>query len=188
MADEKWYTITLDKDGNEQSAVSHITYNGAKVYHDKCVEARKEFASQDSTKPTSETEYFKVFVYGTLKRGQGNHHLLKDSQFLGKAHTKFKWAMINNSNGSFPYLLQTLRHGEHVQGEVFKVNRATLTRLDILEGTPKHYRRAKLDVNYNDGGSEKGVITYVKVHITQEDLQQPKLKEWVSGLKALADK
>jgi hypothetical protein len=29
-----------------------------------------------------------VFVYGTLRRGQGNHYLLNPSQFIGMAKTK----------------------------------------------------------------------------------------------------
>ena len=79
----------------------------------------------------------KVFVYGTLKRGHGNHVLLRGSDFLGPSFSK--------SPGT-----------TRVIGELYNVDELTLNHLDMLEGHPTWYKREQINVDYisNEGEME----------------------------------
>ena len=96
----------------------------------------------------------KVFVYGTLKRGYWNHHLLETSEFLGDAITIDKY--LFHSEG-IPYMMRPTAiqvkdknlvfHLGLVTGELFQVTEQTvLSSLDRLEGHPSMYRRQDLQV------------------------------------------
>lgn len=80
----------------------------------------------------------KVFVYGTLKQGFGNHEILGDSKYLFSTKLNLKYAMIDT--GSFPALVPSNKtHG--IFGEVYDVSLETLEELDWLEGVPHLYKR-----------------------------------------------
>ena len=81
----------------------------------------------------------RVFVYGTLLRGQGNHHLLKTARYEGQARTRAAYRM--HSLGGFPGVVAVTDGPEAIEGEVYFVDAATLARLDRLEGHPRFYRR-----------------------------------------------
>ncbi|MBM6619636.1 gamma-glutamylcyclotransferase family protein [Bacillus suaedaesalsae] len=71
-----------------------------------------------------------VFVYGTLRKGERNHHFLKDAVFVSEDC----WTdgiMIDTGKG-YPALLPT--DTKKVVGELYKVNLLELTKLDYLEG------------------------------------------------------
>ena len=73
----------------------------------------------------------KLFVYGTLKRGHGNHRaFLKDARFLGEAKTHRKmWGLVDL--GAFP----AMTYDElQVEGEVYEVSPSQLASIDSLEG------------------------------------------------------
>jgi len=78
----------------------------------------------------------RVFVYGTLRRGFGNHRLLAGARFLGEARTARAYRMV--SLGGCPGMLAGT---SRVVGEVYEVDDETLLRLDRLEGHPYMYRR-----------------------------------------------
>lgn len=88
-----------------------------------------------------------VFVYGTLKKGYGNHRLLAQSMFVGKAITEPNFTMLHL--GGFPGIVQSGDTAIH--GEVYRVSNATLTQLDRLEGHPTFYERKPLMVTGMDG-------------------------------------
>jgi gamma-glutamylcyclotransferase (GGCT)/AIG2-like uncharacterized protein YtfP len=74
----------------------------------------------------------RVFVYGTLKRSQGNYrHFLSDQIFVGSAITVPRYSMIA---GGYPVLLDVDGNRSDVVGEVFDVDDMALQRLDGLEG------------------------------------------------------
>lgn len=95
-----------------------------------------------------------IFVYGTLKRGFGNHRLLNGCDFVGEAKTKAgEFTMI--ALGGFPGMIETPK-GERpegtVSGEIYEVTDSEdLRRLDGLEGHPDWYRRTQVTV-YNAEG------------------------------------
>jgi gamma-glutamylaminecyclotransferase len=84
----------------------------------------------------------KVFVYGTLMKGEGNHSLLdnKFSEYIGPAITKRGYTLYNL--GSFPGVIE--KGTSAVLGEVYEVCAFTLSRLDYLEGHPHFYKRKKV--------------------------------------------
>ena len=82
----------------------------------------------------------RVFVYGTLRRGGRNHHLLASSRFLTGARTEPAFELVEM--GGYPAMVPG--GGTRVVGEVFEVNLPTLARLDLLEEVPEFYRRVEL--------------------------------------------
>ncbi|UOF79326.1 gamma-glutamyl cyclotransferase [Caudoviricetes sp.] len=77
-----------------------------------------------------------IAVYGSLKKGFGNHRLLKSSEFLGTGETFPVFKMISLTN--YPGLLD----GEDsIEVEVYEVDDATFRALDLLEGYPSFYNR-----------------------------------------------
>lgn len=88
----------------------------------------------------------KVFVYGTLKKGHGNHRLLRNAEFLGRAYVEGPWKMTNL--GAFPAVIPSTERAR-VFGEVYLVNTEILASLDILEGYPHFYTRTKVETPYS---------------------------------------
>lgn len=81
----------------------------------------------------------KVFVYGTLKTGYHNNHLLN-----GFTPTPAIAHHIDLHRGpGFPFA--TRGTGTAV-GEVYHIDKLTLQRLDRLEGHPAFYKREKTKV------------------------------------------
>ena len=72
-----------------------------------------------------------VFVYGTLKKGQGNHGLLErnKARFLGQVLTDPKYTMIKPCP-SWPGVIKG--GNTRILGEVYEVD--SLNPLDYLEG------------------------------------------------------
>jgi gamma-glutamylcyclotransferase (GGCT)/AIG2-like uncharacterized protein YtfP len=85
----------------------------------------------------------RVFVYGTLKKGHGNHVLLRESEYQGAAQAPPGFRMV--SLGGFPGVVEG--EGE-VHGEVYLVNDNTMERLDRLEGFPSFYSRTLIPTPY----------------------------------------
>ena len=81
-----------------------------------------------------------VFVYGTLKRGHGNHRLLEASRFVGEAVSASACYAMHDC--SFPILVDEPLGGR-VMGELYAVDRRTLRSLDMLEGHPQMYCRRR---------------------------------------------
>lgn len=87
-----------------------------------------------------------VFVYGTLKRGHGNNHLLIKSEFIGEARTKESYALFQSG---IPFCVpKNFTDAEcfPVTGELWGVDDHTLNCLDSLEGHPDFYTRQLITV------------------------------------------
>jgi gamma-glutamylaminecyclotransferase len=72
-----------------------------------------------------------LFVYGTLKRGLGNHHLIADQDFLGDVVTEALYRVIDL--GPYPGLVVDPDSGVAVQGELWAVDAQCLAALDEFE-------------------------------------------------------
>jgi len=84
-----------------------------------------------------------VFVYGTLKRGGSNHHLMARQKFLGAARTPPGFRLYDL--GGHPGMIQKPDDRAGVIGEVWSVDAACLVQLDVLEGTAEGlYRRVPI--------------------------------------------
>ena len=88
-----------------------------------------------------------LFVYGTLRRGCRNHHLLRSAEFVGKAHTKKRFALYSTN---IPYVIKWMAVSPII-GEVYRVDAFLLAALDVHEGHPYWYRRERVAVVLDDG-------------------------------------
>ena len=103
----------------------------------------------------------KVFVYGTLMKGHGNHgYYLSQSEFLGKGEvTGYALYAVSSFPGIVP------EGGEKVKGEVYIVDRDTLKRLDSLESEGSLYLRKQVEVLID--GQIVQAWTYIWNHETK---------------------
>jgi len=84
-----------------------------------------------------------VFVYGTLRIGHSNHHLLKEAYCYGTGSTDASYAMYLVSG--YPYVTSSEARYPIV-GELFAVDDDTLKTLDSMEGHPRYYERRETPV------------------------------------------
>lgn len=85
-----------------------------------------------------------VFVYGTLKRGEKNHHLLENpnngvAKYLYKAVTPDRYPCVLGTRYNIPFMLNKPGQGVYVMGEMFEVDDKMLAKLDELEGVADGY-------------------------------------------------
>lgn len=81
-----------------------------------------------------------VFVYGTLLRGEVNHRLLQDAEWVGEHRTEPRFSLVRL--GAYPGLIAGGRTA--VRGELYRVDQAGLRALDVLEDYPRLYDRRLL--------------------------------------------
>ena len=90
------------------------------------------------SRPELAQEWQLVFVYGSLKRGETNHHWLEGASWQGEAELG---GVVLHDLGPFPMAVI----GEDIAlGEVYAVEACGLARLDELEGYPRLYDRQEL--------------------------------------------
>lgn len=87
-----------------------------------------------------------VFVYGTLKRGEANHHWLAEARFGGRRRLE---GVRLHDLGPYPMAVPAEDAGI-VHGELYTVDAAGLAGLDRLEDVPDEYERRRLRLC--DGG------------------------------------
>lgn len=110
----------------------------------------------------------KVFVYGSLRKGYGNHdRLMKKAQFLREAETKPEYTLV--SLGAFPAMIKGTTA---IKGELYSVGLQTLAQLDILEGHPDFYKRTVIKLS-----DETDCFTYIyQLPIEEKVLQNFTIK------------
>jgi len=118
-----------------------------------------------------------LFVYGSLKKGFDNHHLLsKHAKRIGKAITMGKFGMFEDSFGNYPYLISVPQMRIH--GELYEIHRKELLeKLDRFEGYPEYYERKKILVKTHRGTVR--AFVYIRPSTTMPQGQKP-LREWES--------
>lgn len=96
-----------------------------------------------------EDTVFRIAVYGTLKRGYSNHHLLMRARFLGTDHLN---SIVLYDLGPYPGAVEQSSQGVLV--EVYEVDERTFARVDALEGynaqAPEHglYTRHRMETRH----------------------------------------
>lgn len=84
-----------------------------------------------------------VFVYGSLRKGFGNHGRLKTAEFIGYGKTVSNgWTMLDL--GAFPGVVPGGK--THIFGEIYRCDRECWDGLDSLEGYPSLYNRECVEV------------------------------------------
>lgn len=83
----------------------------------------------------------KVLVYGSLKKGFGNHGCLSGATFINDATTvDSTYSMI--SLGGFPGVING---NKFIQGEMYACDTDVMRRLDQLEGNGSFYTREEVE-------------------------------------------
>lgn len=127
-----------------------------------------------------------VFVYGTLKRGQPNHHWLTadpaeadhgTATLVGTGRTLRKYPLIVGTRYNIPFLLDQPGTGHLLHGEVYAIDAAKLAHLDVLEDYPSFYGREQQQIelltrvadNGGDGSQDSSDDRYTN---TQNDMEK----------------
>ncbi|XP_003737005.1 putative gamma-glutamylcyclotransferase CG2811 isoform X2 [Galendromus occidentalis] len=127
----------------------------------------------------------RIFVYGTLKSGEPNAHLMVDSTlgkatFVGKAETVRKFPLLIASRFNVPYLLYKPGTGHRIIGEVYDVDDKLLQFLDEFENHPNYYLRQQEDVEFElDKRIEKAWV-YMMMNFRDELLQKSLMANYSS--------
>ena len=126
-----------------------------------------------------------VFVYGTLRTGGSNFHLLEGSKYLGYAQTTSSNYILRRGR-SFPIVKKSkLSYAGKIEGEVFAVDALTMCELDRLEGNNTFYTREEVFVTLDeqsyklkDGKTGKPIVKAWIYLIPEDDTS---FDEWFLG-------
>lgn len=117
-----------------------------------------------------------VFVYGTLRHGQGNWDwaLKNKSDMIGYAYTPGEMYTLGGFPGVILPTTDDRANGKTVRGEVFACDDETLRVLDRLEGEGRMYHRRTVAVTYtslvtNDPEPPTNVFIYEYGRIPSRD-------------------
>lgn len=93
----------------------------------------------------------RVFVYGTLKKGQPNYkHMINTAKglakFQGRGRTVEKYPLVIAGKYNIPYMLNIPGTGHHIAGEIYSVDEQMLQFLDEFEGCPDMYQRTLMRI------------------------------------------
>jgi gamma-glutamylaminecyclotransferase len=94
----------------------------------------------------------RLFVYGTLRRGEVAHGELRGARLLAATKTIAAYELVDL--GEYPALVE--RGTDHVVGEVYEVDPDLLRTLDAYEDVPELYERKP--VRLIDGEAEGYVL------------------------------
>lgn len=86
----------------------------------------------------------RVFVYGSLRRGQMYHRLVAQVRELGTHITEPIFTMLDL--GPYPGVLTG--GDTAIVGEVLALDKQTLLRIDALEDCPHSYQRISIDTRF----------------------------------------
>ncbi len=82
----------------------------------------------------------RLFVYGTLLRGEDNHGQVRGARFITEARTEACYRLVEM--GGYPALLEA--GDTAIAGEIYEVDDALLADLDAFEDVPELYERKPL--------------------------------------------
>lgn len=110
---------------------------------------------------------YHVFVYGTLRCHESNHHLLKNAKCL--CRQAWTNGILYDTGYGYPGLLASAT--KRVYGEVYKVNEEQLKQLDLLEGYEEGgknnlYKRITQTIYTDSGQVEAFVYLYLQARDT----------------------
>ncbi|XP_056287618.1 gamma-glutamylaminecyclotransferase-like isoform X1 [Pseudoliparis swirei] len=97
----------------------------------------------------------RVFIYGTLKKGQPNFYRLFDAangkaEFLASACTTQRYPLVIAGEHNIPFLLNLPGQGYRVHGEIYEVDDKMLRSLDDFEDVPAMYQRTRVTLEVKE--------------------------------------
>jgi gamma-glutamylaminecyclotransferase len=127
-----------------------------------------------------------VFVYGTLKKGLGNHGVLGNAVYIDEAVTNSR--EFTMFDGGFPFVSDSFfENNGSIVGELYEThNPEILANLDRLEGVPYLYVKKLVDVTTLQGFkyqatmyvASPGSNERLKEKAPMEPLGRSQLLEW----------
>jgi gamma-glutamylaminecyclotransferase len=104
----------------------------------------------------------RVFVYGTLKQGFRNHHVISGKRLAGEFLTVEAFPLVVIGEFGLPWLVHQPGSGHRVSGQVFEVDDDGLASMDVLERVrdPGWYTRRALRVAGSAGGEPFDAMAY----------------------------
>jgi gamma-glutamylaminecyclotransferase len=82
----------------------------------------------------------RLFVYGSLKRGFSNSHLMRGARFVTECSTTAGYRLVVYEAG-YPALVNAPSSPQHVEGELYELGVNMLAELNAFEGCPDLYQR-----------------------------------------------
>ncbi|MBA2227419.1 MAG: gamma-glutamylcyclotransferase family protein [Thermogemmata sp.] len=82
-----------------------------------------------------------LFVYGSLRRGQENHHWLAGQRFQGEAVTRKCYRLVQHAGYPALVVAKSEQEAQTIAGEVWEVTEECLAALDAFEEVPRLYVR-----------------------------------------------
>ncbi|MDF9796935.1 gamma-glutamylcyclotransferase (GGCT)/AIG2-like uncharacterized protein YtfP [Catalinimonas alkaloidigena] len=109
--------------------------------------------------------FYNVFVYGTLRKGGINHHIIKTCECISDQYV-LKGFSLYDFEQWYPYMIKSA-NDDFVIGEIYQVDEKVKRKLDILEDVENNlYKFIYLpsDEFYTYIKYDKNVKNYQKVH------------------------
>jgi gamma-glutamylcyclotransferase (GGCT)/AIG2-like uncharacterized protein YtfP len=99
-----------------------------------------------SARTASTAREHRIFIYGSLLRGESAHDLISGARFLGETRTEPAWALVGV--GWYPGLVSGLLS---IEGELYGVDPELLVALDDFEDHPELFVRSP--IRLDDGST-----------------------------------
>lgn len=131
----------------------------------------------------AQSAFRKLFVYGTLKVGEPNHHWLSDTKngyakFICKAATTKKMPLVIATRYNIPFLISKEGMGNYIAGEIYEVDDKMMKNCDILEDYPNLYDKEIQDLNIGVGDGTIPCYIYLLKKYPESLLKKPMLSEY----------
>ncbi|KAM4700096.1 gamma-glutamylaminecyclotransferase isoform 1-T9 [Discoglossus pictus] len=102
-----------------------------------------------------------LFLYGTLKKGQPNYHIMSDGEhgkaiYKGIGKTVDKYPLVIAEKANIPFMLNIPGRGHHIVGEIYSVDDQLLQFLDDFESCPDMYQRAPMRIEIVEWEGKEG--------------------------------
>lgn len=88
-----------------------------------------------------------IAVYGSLRKGYGNHAILKDAELVSTEVVNIPFKMV--SLGGFPGLVPD-ESNHNITIEIYRVNETEYRRVERLEGYPHFYQKALINTSQGE--------------------------------------
>ena len=99
---------------------------------------------------------YKLFVYGTLRRGFRNHDLLRDSTHLGDGFTFDKMRLMVHRGHGIPFTWKD-EAGKPLRGELYEISENYLLSIHIME-VSAGYEATWLSVILDSGEKTRAIV------------------------------
>ena len=121
------------------------------------------------------------FVYGTLKKGMKNHHILRKlkATYVADVETTKPYPMFDLGNG-FPFVQDKPGKGLIIQGELYVIEDDEQEKsLDRFEGVPSLYKKGLIDVEVENLKYDDMNCYFISDELTDDELNDVNLfEEW----------